>query len=114
MGFAPTYLLYRFFYRIYEFFHHWYFDSSKAFLNWLVDFFQTLDQTFALGVTAKHFFQPLYKDYTAVGRILGVIFRSGRIIVAVATYVFLGICFFAAYFLWLAIPQFLIVYALGF
>jgi hypothetical protein len=111
MAFAPVYLLYRFFYRLYDFFHHWYVDGSKLIFGYVINLFEGLDQTFALKITVKHFFQPLYKDYSPVGRILGVFFRSGRIIVGFFVYLLLGIAFAAIYLFWIAIPITVMFYA---
>ncbi|MBI4095221.1 MAG: hypothetical protein HY435_03450 [Candidatus Liptonbacteria bacterium] len=114
IAFAPVYLAYRLFYRILGFFHHWYFDASKQFFHWFADYFGALEHALALRVTILHFFQPLWKDYTAVGRVLGVIFRSGRIVVAVTTYLVLGALFYAAYLVWLALPIYLLFVIAGF
>lgn len=112
MNFAPNYLVYRFFYRIFDFFHHWYVDGSRNFAYWVINFFEQLDQTFALKVTLKYFFQPLYKDYTVIGRILGIIFRSGRILFGLAVYLLFGSLFLILYALWASFPPLLLLYAL--
>lgn len=107
MNFAPGYLVGRLFYRIFDFFHHWYVDGSRAYAHWVVNFFEQMEQTFALKVTIQYFFHPLYKDYTIVGRILGIIFRTGRIVVASILYLFFAAAFSALYLLWILIPIFL-------
>ncbi len=104
MDFFGGYLAVRFVYRIGDFFHHWYVDGSRAILRKFVQVAHDLEQTFALRVTLMHFSEPLYKDYTTMGRILGVIFRTGRIIVAGFTYLVLAIFGAMAYVAWLAIP----------
>ena len=104
MNFAVIYLIQRFFYRIFDFFHHWYEDAVRVFNHWVINFYERLDQTFALRITLRYFFQPLYKDYTVMGRILGVIFRSGRILVSLIVYGFLGIFAVFFYLLWLTLP----------
>ncbi|MEK7546986.1 MAG: hypothetical protein AAB536_02295 [Patescibacteria group bacterium] len=113
MNFALVYLIQRFFYRIFDFFHHWYADASKVFFHRFVSFLESLDRTIALRVTLRYFFQPLYKDYTVIGRILGVVFRSGRIIIGLGVYAFTAIIFLIIYALWLAAPIVLIFYVLG-
>ena len=111
MDFALTYLVRRFFYRVIDFFHHWYADASKYLFHRFFLFLEGLDQTFALRITLKHFFQPLYKDYTGVGRILGIFFRSIRIILGTAVYALIAAVFFAFYLLWLAAPVAALFYA---
>lgn len=69
------------------------------------------DRSFAVGVTLRHFFEPLYKDYSIVGRILGIVFRSARVAIGGVCYLFLALVFALAYVIWLAIPAVIIFYA---
>ena len=108
MDFAPFYLIQRFLYRIGDFFHHWYVDGSRAFGNQFMLTLTALDQTFAIAITARHFFEPLYKDYSVIGRILGVIFRTGRILIGSIVYLVVAILFIAVYLLWISIPAVLL------
>jgi len=104
MSFAPLYLLNRLLFRISDFFHHWYVDGSRALLHRFVSFFENLDQTFALYITLRYFWKPLYGDYTIVGRILGFIFRSLRLLLGGAIYLCLAFLMLAIYLAWLALP----------
>ncbi|HVO28374.1 MAG TPA: hypothetical protein VMT81_00090 [Candidatus Paceibacterota bacterium] len=110
MDFAPVYLVQRFLYRIGDFFHHWYVHGSRAIGNQLMVTLEAADQTFAVKITLRHFFEPLYKDYSIIGRILGVVFRTGRVIIGGAVYLVIAICFAAAYLVWLAIPAAILWY----
>lgn len=69
------------------------------------------DQSLALKITLRHFFEPLYKDYSAIGRILGVIFRTGRILIGLAAYIFVTAFFLLVYLIWIAIPFAILYYA---
>ncbi len=113
MNFSLIYLANRFFYRLFDFFHHWYADGSKVFFNYFISFLERLDQRFAVKITLRYFFQPLYGDYTIVGRILGVIFRSGRIFIGTAVYLLATAVFLVVYLLWLLVPAVIILYVLG-
>jgi hypothetical protein len=113
VNFALVYLVNRVFYRIADFFHHWYIDGSRRLLHDFVSFLEKLDKTFAIKVTFKYFFQPLYKDYTVIGRILGLIFRSSRILIALFVYTFFSLIFLVVYACWLLIPPALIFYAIA-
>lgn len=105
MNFALTYLLGRLFYRTSEFFRHWYADGSRWFAHALLGALERLDQTFAVRITLRHFFKPLYQDYTLVGRILGPLFRVGRICSGLAIYAALTAFFLTLYGAWLlALP----------
>ncbi|MEK9180407.1 MAG: hypothetical protein AAB897_03270 [Patescibacteria group bacterium] len=111
MDFALIYLLQRFFLRLADFFHHWYVDGSRNIFHYFISLLENLDQTFALRVTLRHFFQPLYKDYTIVGRILGIIFRSGRVLIAFLFYLVIAAAFAIVYFAWLILPPAILFYA---
>ncbi len=69
------------------------------------------DKSLAIRLTLKYFFQPLYKDYTIIGRILGVVFRSGRILIGGVCYLFLGLIFVVVYLIWVLIPPVIILLA---
>lgn len=112
MNFALVYLGNRFLFRLGDFFHHWYAHASRRFGYAFTVILEHLDRTFAVKITLKHFFHPLYKDYSAIGRILGIIFRSGRIIIGVAVYIFWAAVFAAVYVVWLLIPPVIIFYVL--
>ena len=104
MNFAPIYLVKRFVYRAFDFFHHWYVDGSRIITNWFLVRFYSFERVFALRETLRFFFHPLFKDYTIVGRVLGVIFRSIRIIIGIFVYGILGGIFVIVYVIWLMIP----------
>ncbi|RJP44930.1 hypothetical protein C4587_01415 [Candidatus Parcubacteria bacterium] len=110
MNSAIGYLAYRFFYRATDFFHHWYADASKNLFHRLFLFLERLDRTIALGITFKYFFHPLYKDYSAVGRILGIVFRSGRILIGLLVYGIVVGAFLVLYAAWVLIPAVILVY----
>jgi hypothetical protein len=111
MNFALIYLIHRFFYRLFDFFHHWYIDGSRHFAHVFISFLERLDEVFAVKITLKYFFHPLYGDYTIVGRVLGIIFRSFRILIGGAVYVLAGLVFLVIYLGWLAVPPIILWYA---
>lgn len=112
MDFSVVYIINRAVYRIGDFFHHWYIDSSRYFIHAFVSRLEALDRGFALKVTLVHFFEPLYKDYSVVGRILGILFRIGRVAIGGVVYLFFSVIFAVVYILWLSIPAAIVVYAL--
>ncbi len=112
MDFALFYLPQRALYRIAGFFHHWYRDGSRAIGRRFMAVLENLDQTFAVKVTLQHFFEPLYKDYSIIGRILGVIFRSLRALIGAGVYLAVAFVFLVFYAAWLVLPAGLIAYAL--
>ena len=104
MSFAPLYLVNRLFFRISDFFHHWYADGSRTILRGFVRFFEQLDHTFAFAITLRYFWKPLYGDYSIVGRIFGVIFRTFRLLFGAVVYALIGLVLAAVYLAWLAVP----------
>jgi len=112
MDFSIVYLGRRFLYRAGDFFHHWYVDGSRVFGRRFMSMMTSADQSLAVAITFRHFFEPLYKDYTVIGRILGVIFRTFRIAIGGVIYLFIAAVFVAIYLIWLAIPAVIIFYAL--
>ncbi len=91
-----------------NFFYHWYVHGSRNIGHYFISFLERVDQSLAIRITLRHFFEPLYKDYTVIGRILGVFFRSGRILIGTVVYVFLGVLALGIFLAWLILPVLLI------
>lgn len=104
MGFAPIYLANRLVFRLSDFFRHWYVNGTRVIAHHLVMMLENMDRTLALRVTLHFFFAPLYGDYSVIGRILGVIFRTIRILIAVLLYALAAAAFLAFYIVWLLLP----------
>lgn len=103
-----VYLANRFLYRVVEFLRHWYVNAFVIISHKTTNFLEALDRNFALKITARHWLRPLYQDYTFVGYVLGISFRTIRIILAVIVY--LGVVIGAAviYVFWAIIPAYII------
>lgn len=108
MDLTVVYLLRRFLYRIFEFLRHWYAKSLFLYSHWFFNFLERLDKFFALKVTLHHLFQPLYKDYSLIGYVLGFFFRLGRIAVSSLSYLVIIILAILFYLLWLVAPIFIV------
>lgn len=111
MNFAAIYLANRFFYRLTDFFHHWYVDASRVIAHAFISTLESLDRTFAVKITLQHFFQPLYGDYSVIGRIFGIFFRTIRSTIGLAVYLFCAISFAVGYLAWISVPLIIIAYA---
>ncbi|MBI5306313.1 hypothetical protein HZB04_01885 [Candidatus Wolfebacteria bacterium] len=103
------YLFNRFIFRIQEFLRHWYVNSFFIWSHNVVSVLERMDNFFALKITWRHFFEPLYQDHSLIGYILGFIFRFGRLISGLLVYIPLILLAVVLYAVWLAIP-FYIVY----
>jgi len=102
------YLIELFFHRLKEFLRHWYVKSFRIYSNRVVSFLEQLDRFFALKITLRHLFHPLYQDYSLIGYILGFIFRIIRVVGAVVFYGIVIVMAVLVYLFWLIIPVFLI------
>jgi hypothetical protein len=108
MNFAAVYLIQRFFYRIWMFFYDWYIASFLFIGRHCIDLLERLDRYWALRITFKNLFQPLYQDHTAVGRILGFVFRILRIICALGIYLFIILLAIVIYAAWAGLPIYIV------
>lgn len=98
------YLFNRFFYRLGEFLRHWYRGGFFFFFHKLIELLEWLDRYFALKITLRYLFQPLYQNYTFVGYVLGFIFRGTRIAVAGVIYGLIVLMVLVLYLVWALIP----------
>lgn len=100
---AFIYLGERFLYRILEFLRHWYVKSGKIYSNFVLNKLTQIDEVLALRITWNHLLEPLFKDYSIIGRALGFIFRIIRLVVASVIYVVIFAIVIFGYLLWLLI-----------
>ena len=103
------YIVNRFFYRFFDFLRHWYIKSLFLYFQFVIDFFLKLERKVGLIVNLRYFFQPLYQDYTLLGYLLGIFFRSLRTFLSGVLYVVLFLVFLIIYLIWVFIPIFLVV-----
>lgn len=106
--FSLIYLTDRFFYRLFAFFRHWFYDGFSAYAVFMIKMLANIDRTFAVRVNFHYLFHPLYQDYTIIGYVLGFIFRSARILIGCFIYILIIIIAAAIYLLWLAVLPYLV------
>lgn len=106
---AIPYLLQQFFYRLWQFFEHWYYRSFVKIGGWAVGFLEFLDKFFALKVSVRHFGEPLFQDYSIIGYILGFVFRTFRILAGALTYAVVIALFSLIYVAWAVTPIYILV-----
>lgn len=94
--------------RITDFFRHWYVDGFFKIVHWTLNFLERMDQSFALRITVKNWFQPLYQDYSFIGYLWGFVFRTIRILVGLAVYLLFVAVAFGLFAIWAAIPLYVI------
>lgn len=103
-----TYLINRFIFRIKEFIRHWYIKSFFIYSQFIVSILEKLDRYFALKITWRHIFEPLYQDRTILGYLLGFIFRFLRLTIGGLFYLLIILTAMGLYLIWLLIPFFII------
>ena len=104
MSFSLIYLAHRLLYSIWSFVYNWYVGSLYVIGHGVSSSAAAVQRSFAVTITLKNLFQPLYQDATILGHILGFIFRFLRLImgglVLLAVYAF-GL---VVYLLWAVVP----------
>ncbi|MDI6820863.1 MAG: hypothetical protein QMD65_01655 [Patescibacteria group bacterium] len=105
---ALVYLVEKLFYRIIQFFRHWYVKSMRIYFNFVMDQLKELDYFLAWRITLKHLLEPLYKDYTILGYILGFGFRLGRLLVSSFIYLIVFTIAIGFYIIWLVAPIYIL------
>ncbi|MDO8601644.1 MAG: hypothetical protein Q7R62_00720 [bacterium] len=108
-----TYLLGRTVYRIKLFFSDWYIGGFRFVSRRTIDLLESLDRTWALAITFKNIFQPLYQDHTFTGRILGFIFRSIRIVIGIGLYVLIIVAAVIIYAIIAITPLYILYWGFG-
>lgn len=91
-----------------SFFRHWYLDGTSAILSATLRAVSGLERSVAVRVTLRHFSEPLYQDWSVVGRFLGVLFRSLRILFGTTLYLLLGVFSVALILVWALLPPFIL------
>ncbi len=100
MNFAPAYILERFFYRLYRFLYHWYVKSAKIYSNFILNLLNRIDYQLAWKITLRHLLEPLYKDYSPLGYVLGFGFRFLRLVSAGIFYLLFFAFAILLYLIW--------------
>jgi len=91
---------------LYAFLRNWYEGGAVLFEEHLFSTLRRFDRVLALRITVRYFFTPLYNDRTFIGYVLGVIFRSIRIMIACVIYSFVIFAYILVAFIWFAFPLF--------
>jgi len=110
---VPTYIVVRFVGRFFGFLDHWYRGGTRFFWSQFKDTIGSLEGIFAVVLTIRHLFEPLYQDRTVIGYILGFIFRTLRVAIGLVVYAFTTVAVFVFYLLWLSLPVFAVYKVLG-
>lgn len=89
---------------IYDFLYFWYIRGSKDFLRGEMNAIKGVERDIGILINLKLVFQPIYGDYSILGKLIGPILRLGRVFLGFMLVVFLSIIIVALYLLWLLLP----------
>lgn len=111
--FALSYLVQLALARIAGFFAHWYGDGTRFFRARYRLVSRSLEDAVASRAQWHLLFRPLYGDYSVVGRIIGPIFRMGRLAGGLAAHGLITALFLVGWIVWAAVPPLIVAYATG-
>ena len=109
---AVTYLIARFFLGFWGAIWHWYVDGFWRVAKKAIAILSALDRIFALRITLRNFFRPLYQDHTIPGHVFGFFFRTIRVALAILSYLAVALGAIFVYVAWALLPFYIL--ALGF
>lgn len=75
----------------------------------MLDILSDIDRKLAWKVTLRHFFEPLYQDYSLIGRMLGFVFRSLRLAGGLFIYAIVFSVAIGLYVVWVLIIPYLLL-----
>ncbi len=87
-----------------KFVFKWYLTDSKTYWDGVISFIKFMDRDLGLVANIYNWTSPLYGDYSLIGKAIGPIFRTFRIILSAFAYLGIIIIAFFLYVLWLALP----------
>lgn len=108
MDYAIPYAIWRFFYRIAEFFRDWYVVSAYTYSHALMRVMRRMDRVLAFKITLQNLFTPLYGDRSLAGRVMAFPFRLLRLLIGGIIYLALLLSATLLYLIWVSFPIVLI------
>lgn len=85
-------------------FYFWYFTSSKDFWHKEIGFLKQIERDIGVIINLKLIFQPIFGDYTYAGRIIGPIFRLGRVLIGFVIMLVSIFVVILIYLIWIILP----------
>ncbi len=87
-----------------KFFYFWYVQSSKDFWNKEVAFLKQIEKDLGMLINLKLIFQPIFGDYSYMGRVIGPILRLGRVLIGFIIMVVSVFAVILIYLIWIILP----------
>ena len=89
---------------IHQFFYFWYITSSKNFWHKEIGFLRQIERDIGVMINLKLITQPIFGDYTYAGRVIGPIFRLGRVLVGTIIMIASIFVVILIYMIWIVLP----------
>ena len=87
-----------------QFLWFWYVQSSKDFWHREVAFLKQIERDIGVMINLKLILQPIFGDYSYMGRIIGPVFRLGRVLTGTIIMVASIFIVILIYLLWIILP----------
>lgn len=87
-----------------RFFYFWYAQSSKDFWKREIEFLKGVERDIGVIINLKLITQPIFSDYSYMGRFLGPIFRLGRVIIGLIIMAISIAAVIIIYLFWIILP----------
>ncbi|MCK5123050.1 MAG: hypothetical protein KAQ87_02790 [Candidatus Pacebacteria bacterium] len=87
-----------------QFFWFWYVQSSKDFWHREIGFLKQIERDIGVMINLKLITQPIFGDYTYAGRVIGPIFRLGRVLVGTIIMIASIFVVILIYMIWIVLP----------
>jgi len=107
--YLPVFIIQSFFLRLFLFFKHWYSDGFFFFIRKTIFILAFFDSFFAVKITTLNLFQPLFQDYTLLGRLIGFPFRIILLFFGLLLYIIIISLAVILFLLWSILPLLIIL-----
>jgi hypothetical protein len=87
-----------------NFFYFWYVQSSRNFWNREIAFIKQIERDMGVMVNLRLITQPIFGDYTYMGRVIGPIFRLGRVLIGFLIVLVSIVIITFVYLIWIILP----------
>ncbi len=87
-----------------QFFYIWYIQSSRDFWEREISFIKQIERDIGIMINLRLITQPIFGDYSYMGRVIGPIFRLGRVLIGVAIITASAAVVVSLYLLWIILP----------
>ncbi|HEQ65398.1 MAG TPA: hypothetical protein ENN64_01030 [bacterium] len=99
-------------YTVTDFLYWWYFKAPIRTLRSLQRILLIVDDNFSISLLMKTFFIPWKRDYSTLGRVMGIIVRLLYLPIAIIIYFLVIILYLLYLVIWLALPIISIIFLL--